>query len=289
MTARLQLSPGVLIATLGSEPQVVTAGMDLLLKKGEKIGQVEIVHTVAPGTAIETALQTLKEILSSDYPASMTVSFFPLTSENRSLADIETPQAGQEAFRVLYRRLWQAKQEKRRVHLLVAGGRKPFAIYGMVAAQLLFDHSDCLWHLYSSGDFLMSKRAHPQVGDDVHLVPIPVLLRSYISPALTNLRKIDDALLAVEHFQKLELESKLAEARSYVYGSLTGAERRAVELLVREGLSNAEIAQKLSLSARTVEQQLRSAFQKAANHWEMESINRSQLVSLLSVFYSFSG
>lgn len=288
MTARLQVSPSILIATLGSEPQVVTAGTDLLLGKGETIRQVEVIHTVAPGTVIEAAVQTLKGIFASDYPASVAASFIPLTLENHPLADIETPQAGQAAFRVLYRRLWQAKQEDLRVHLLIAGGRKPLAVYAMVAAQLLFDHHDCLWYLYSSGDFLISRRAHPQAGDDVHLIPIPVLLRSYISPALTNLRKIDDALLAVERFQKLELETKLTEARSYVFGTLTGAERRVVELLVREGGSNAGIARKLNLSTRTVEQQLRSAFRKAADHWELESINRSQLVSLLSMFYSFN-
>jgi hypothetical protein len=41
-----------LIATLGSEPQVVTAALDLLLRQGEKVRQVQVLHSVAPSGPI---------------------------------------------------------------------------------------------------------------------------------------------------------------------------------------------------------------------------------------------
>ena len=44
--------------------------------------------------------------------------------------------------------------EKRAGHLVylsIASGRKPMTVYGMVAAQLLFDEDDRVWHLLSEG------------------------------------------------------------------------------------------------------------------------------------------
>jgi DNA-binding CsgD family transcriptional regulator len=58
-------------------------------------------------------------------------------------------------------------------------------------------------------------------------------------------------------------------------------------LLVRDGLSQNEIAEHLSLSPRTVEQHLRSAYRKAADHWQLESMNQTQLVRLLMPFWRF--
>jgi CRISPR-associated protein Csx14 len=49
------MSQQVLIATLGSEPQVVTLALDLLQAKGYPIADVIVVHTV--GEAVQTALK----------------------------------------------------------------------------------------------------------------------------------------------------------------------------------------------------------------------------------------
>ncbi len=49
----------VLIATLGSEPQVVTLALDLLREKGHPIGEVIVVHTA--GEAVQAALKVLEE------------------------------------------------------------------------------------------------------------------------------------------------------------------------------------------------------------------------------------
>jgi hypothetical protein len=38
----------VMIATLGTEPQVVTAAFDLLRQEGERPGRVVVLHTSAP-------------------------------------------------------------------------------------------------------------------------------------------------------------------------------------------------------------------------------------------------
>ena len=84
----------------------------------------------------------------------------------------------------------------------------------MATAQLLFYEGDHLWHLYPGGEFLESKRLHPQPGDQVHLIAIPVILWSQASPVFTDLKEIEDPFDAVERARQLKLGEKVEQARS---------------------------------------------------------------------------
>ncbi len=275
----------ILIATLGAEPQVVTTALDMLRAQGETIHRVVALHTGASDTPLRAAILRLRE----DFEAQNLSDLLALTllcdGKGCPLLDVETPQETQAAFRFLYRQIRDAKLAGLRIHLMVAGGRKTLALFGMAAGQLLFDEDDCLWHLYSAGEFLESKRMHPKPGDDVHLIPIPITLWSQVSPAMSGLSQVADPFEAIARVHKLQLDEKMEQARSFVLGALTPAEENVVCLLVQEGLSDQEIAGRLSLSPRTVEQHLRSAYRKAANHWELADVNRAGLVSLLSIYY----
>jgi CRISPR-associated Csx14 family protein len=275
----------ILIATLGAEPQVVTATLDLLRVQGETISKTIVLHTCAPDQPIQAAIERLRQDFEVQDSTSA-LELVPLCDEQgRMLLDVETPQETQAAFRFLYQQIQTVKMAGFRVHLLIASGRKTLALFGMSAAQLLFDEDDRLWHLYSAGDYLASKRMHPQAGDEVHLIPIPVILWSQVSPAMTGLSQVADPFEAVERVRKLQLAEKMDLARSFVLGALTHAEESVVRLLVREGLSDQEIAGRLSLSPRTVEQHLRAAYRKAADHWELSDVSRAGLVSLLNIYY----
>ncbi|MEW6180385.1 MAG: CRISPR-associated ring nuclease [Chloroflexota bacterium] len=276
----------ILIATLGSEPQVVTAGLDLLLADGVGIRHVEVVHTTAPGTPIDDALSRLKAAAADYTNPSISFSFFALEEDGRPFADTESRAAGEAVLRLIYRRIAHAKHEGETVHLLIAGGRKTMSIYGMVAAQMLFDEEDRLWHLYSAGDFLTSKRLHPRRGDAVQLAPIPVVRWGELSPAWLNLRGIADPWAALEAIRRLQLERRREDIHRFLMEKLTPAERQVVEMLVTTGWSDREIAAQLYLSPRTVEQHLRAAYGKAAGHWGMESVNRTQLVALLQLYFA---
>ena len=289
----MKRSPAILIATLGSEPQVVTAALELLRRQGEVIQRVEVVHTVAPlELPLANAVEALREafcespggVLPSDSMSGASPEFelHPIYDEKgQPVTDVDTPASIEAAFRVVYRLVHRAKKAAYRVHLSIAGGRKTMAVFGMLAAQLLFDDDDRLWHLYSGGDFLKSKRLYPQAGDDVHLIPIPVLQWSTVSPILRNFSETEDPFEALEQYRRLHLEEKLTQARAFMLGSLSAAERSVVTLLVKEGLGDKEIAKRLFLSRRTVGAHLCSAFAKAADHWGLESVTRTQLVSLL--------
>jgi CRISPR-associated protein Csx14 len=273
--------PATFIATLGSEPQVVTAALHLLRLGGAVIRQVEVVHTA--GKPVQQAARVLQDYFSGEeIPLALT----PILSvDGSALEDVQSPKESQAAFRALYRSVKTAKLAGLTVHLCIAGGRKSMAVFGMAAAQMLFDDDDRLWLLHSQGDFLASKRLIPGPGDLAHLEPIPVVRWSQVSPVWIGLDEIDDPMQALGKIERLRLEETMTQARSFVLGVLTPAEQRAVELLVREGLSDQEIAVRFTLSPRTVEQQLRAAYHKAAAHWDVEDVSRAQLVALLNLYY----
>jgi CRISPR-associated Csx14 family protein len=279
--------PAVLIATLGTEAQVVTSAIDLLTRQLVQLNKVVILHTTAPGTPIEDCLQRLSQALQEETYANLEKELLPFTcQDNQLLADIQTPADAQDCFRLMYRQVLQAKRAGSCVHLQIAGGRKLESIYGMLTAQILFDNEDHLWYLHSSGEFLSSKRLHPQPGDQVALVPIPVILWNSISPAFCRLERIDDPFAALQSVEALQIKERLEACRVFVLGSLTPAEERVVRLLVLHGLSDQEIGDQLCLSPRTIEQHLRSAYVKSGDHWELDNMTRTQLVSLLNLYYT---
>ncbi len=280
----------ILIATLGTEPQVVTATIDLLYRKREPISQVKVVHTVAPpDTPIARSLAILQKTLQEDYPPEqLQLSYHPTVDDKgNSLPDVETEAASRAVFGLIYRLVRQEKLNGNPVHISIAGGRKTMALFGMAVAQLLFDKDDRLWHLYSGGDFLTSKRMHPQPEDDVHLVPIPVALWSSISPALLDITRVEDPFEAYDRQRTETVREEMRRAEEFINRHLSLSERTVVDLLVSEMLSDREIAQRLQKSHRTVERQLRSAYLKAKDYFQLGGVNRTHLIALLRVYYAF--
>lgn len=287
MISRREPIHSCLIATLGTEPQVVTATIDLLCQRNYHLEDVVIVHTSGEVSSITTAVEVLRDALSApQYSGKFRVEFVELSDDlGNALTDVADAEDARAAFRGLYKLIKGKKKKGSRIHLSVTGGRKTLALYGLTAAQLLFDENDRLWYLFSSGDFLSSKRLHPNSDDEVTLVNIPVILWSCVSPVMADLTEVEDPFEAVNRVEALRLKEKYDKARTFILGSLTPAERRVVEALVVDGLSDHEIGHNLSISPRTVEQHLRSAYQKASDHWEIDDVNRTQLITLVQYFF----
>ncbi len=275
-------APTVLLATLGTEPQVVTAGWKLLHRQGVRPQRVRVFHTHAP--AILEAVERLRHAFQQQGLPPLDV--LPLRSlQGEPLEDVLTQDHIHAAFRTFYRTLWEHKQQGHRVHFLVAGGRKPLALFAMAAAQLLLDDEDHLWHLYSEPRFLESRAWFPHPRDDVRLIPIPLIPWHCMAPAAAVLGPVEDPWQAVRQARQLGLEARIRQARRFVETELTPAERRVVALLVREGLAGRELAQRLGMHEKTVTNHLNSVYHKAAAFWGLERVQRAQLVALLHPYF----
>ncbi len=278
----------VLIATIGAKPQLVTLATDCLIARGELLEQVIGVHATRKRAETAQAIDTLTQEFSSNY---INIKFNPieLSANDEPLEDITTPLQVEVAFRTLYAVVRKEKLSDRKIHLLIAGGRRTLTVFGMSVAQMLFDDRDRLWHLASHPILEASARLHASDAEWARLIQIPVLPWGRLSPAFNILRSVEDPFLAEEQLRRLRLQEQWDQARIFVLTKLSGAERSVVELLTRDGLNQEEISGRLSISPRTVEQHLRSAYRKAADHWDMEDINQTRLVRLLSLYFVTGG
>jgi len=280
------MGQSVLIVTLGSKPQLATLALDCLSQMRESPGSLIVIH--ASKTRLETQ-QALEKIL-GDIPRSHpSVQFIgiELQDKGKPLSDITSPEEVQVAFREIYSLVRTAKLDDKKVHMLIAGGRRTLTVAGMATAQILFDDEDRLWHMASHSDLESSGNLHAQDGQWCRLIPIPVIPWGRLSPVFDVLQAVEDPFAAAQKLSDLRLHDQWDQARIFMLTRLSAAEKNVVELLVRDGLNQNEIAERLSLSPRTVEQHLRSAYYKAREHWELENdVRQTQLVRLLSIFFT---
>jgi CRISPR-associated protein Csx14 len=278
---------GSFIATLGTKPQVVTTALDLLLDRGVSLNDVYLLYTIDAAGLVQAGLELLVSEFRRYRPyRRLSLHLRPLKSHGQALSEIDTEEEARVAFQAIYRTMLEVKRAEQQVHLSIVGGRKVLALYGMAAAQLLFEDDDRLWYVLAGAAVQESDRLHPAPSDVVRLIHVPVLRWSTISPALIGFREIEDPFEAVERQEELRLQQVLEEARSFVLGVMTARERDVVALLVRKGLTNVEIGRRLDLSPRTVEGYLGEICSKAAVHWGLGNVSRTQLVALLNFYFT---
>lgn len=279
------LKSSKLIATLGSKPQLVTLAVDCLLQSGESLDEIIVVHTYRDRTETQLALSRLSADLSKTTPQ-IKLRFLELSKNGIALQDVTSPEEVDASFRALYAEVRTIKMHDQAIHLLIAGGRRTLTVFGMAVAQMLFDDRDHLWHISSHPDLESSGRLHANLNEWAKLIPIPVIPWGRLSPAFDILHTVDDPFIAARQLSAFRLREQWDLARIFILTKISPAELLVVELLIREDLSQNEIAEKLSLSQRTVEQHLRSVYRKAADHWDVANVNQTQLIRLLSLFFS---
>lgn len=217
----------VLIATLGSEAQVITIALDLLLERGYPIDRLVVLHTDATEGAICESLSALLEELDGRqyYPSLRHEEVCFQDAQGRPLPDVITPDDMQAVFRITFETLKRIKQEGLTVHLSAAGGRKAMSSYALLSAQFLFDEHDHFWNLWSVPELLTERRMHASPGE-AHLIRLPI---------------------PPWHIGLLKKEAFVQ--------SLTPTLAEVLELLAR-GKSNREIAEKRGTGEGTVRTQV---------------------------------
>ena len=261
---------GVLIATLGTQPQVVTIALDLLRAQERcAIPQVYVIHT-APEGLIGEALDRLRQEFHHGRYRGQPCAYHEVPIQEGDapiVPDVRTPDQAKAAFRAIFRTLLAQKEAGNRVHLSIAGGRNSLAVYGMASAQLLFDANDRLWHVFSAPEFEASGAMHPLKPSDASLVQIPVLRWSYISPVTTAIVQHKDPFAAIQRQEEMmELQAD-EHRRRFLQDKLTPSEREVVEDYVMHGGGNREIAERLHLSRLTVSTHLHRIYGKMRSHF----------------------
>jgi CRISPR-associated Csx14 family protein len=255
----MQVRPEVLIATLGTEAQVVTLSLLELERLGFGVSEVVVVHTAAKRDKIRESIERLDEAFADDprlscyhYRREL------LQGERGPIADVTTAAEAEMVFETLYRVVRRYKLAGCRVHLNVAGGRKPMSIYGMVTAQILFDADDHLWHLVSDEGLVASRRLFPRSGDEYTLMPVPVI-RWTDRPSLKA--ELAQAETAQEALREQETLRQDMQVELFLKGELTPAEREVARLLA-QGLSNEAIAAQRRVTMNTVTKQVSAVYGK---------------------------
>lgn len=243
----------VLIATLGTEAQVVTLTLDALRLAGHHIDVVAVIHT--SGSPIRSALARLQQAFDGQRPY---LELHPLYGVDGMMEDVVTGEDIDEATQTLHRLMRRYKDTGYTIHLSIAGGRKTMALFALIAAQVVFGPNDQVWHLVSAPELVRSRQLHADHPDQVTLVPVPTAYWGRMSP------------------------EESSRAHRFIHHEITDAEREVVELLISEGLTNREIAVRLGRSPHTIKNQLTSVYEKLNTFYALKSPgNRAQLLTLL--------
>jgi len=262
--AGLSTAPGrrsCLIATLGSEPQVVTLCLQALAAAREPIDEIATVHPGEAAGRMADAVQTLDNAFAHDERLAAWRERYRrvvIAGEGGPVPDLLEAEDFRATLGTLYRLVRDYKQAGYRIHLNLSGGRKLMALCGATVAQLLFDEDDRLWYLQSAPELVASRALFARDSLQVRLVAIPLLRWSPAPPILTDLALAEDPVAAL-NWQQARLT---AARRRFLAEELTPAERAVVELAVRSGATDAELARTLHKSPRTVSHQLAVVYEK---------------------------
>lgn len=276
----LTYRPHIFIAILGIQPQVITLTLDLLAKRRLKWDEICIIHTdetfnphAKKARTMHQAVKQLDKEFSLRkaspsprpgeklWPATYRYDPFQHTFMYRRIriqqqaarqpgqpyqpqpvGDIETEESIRATFQTIYQTVREYKDQRAIIHFGLAGGRKSMAMFGMAAAQLLFEPGDALWHIVSEPTFEKTQKMHDD-GHQTHLVPIPFISLTRIAPVLGQLIASSDPFDAIQaqddFLQLIDLRRKEQFVRQLDY------DEYQILIGITQGLANQDIGRRL--------------------------------------------
>lgn len=274
-----------LVATLGTEPQVVTIVLDQLFAAGHGIREAVIIHTEDAGVR-QAAATLAAEFAANRYPG-VQLAFMPVAGNEGAVADFCAADDLRLLLRTMYTVLRRLRQSGTTVHLCISGGRKVMGITGMVVAQLLFGAEDRVWHLVTEGWRPgAARRLHLEPGERAWLVPVPVLRWAEAGTLMRTAAELDDPAEVVYWFERLSRQAVRKRQREFINRWLTPAERAVVRLACR-GLDNPAIARTLGKSEQTVANQLRQVYEKLREWLDFpnQPVDRNVLIAEFAPYF----
>ena len=251
----MQNTETTLIATLGSQPQIVTFALDYLLEHGEQIRDVIVLH-LSGGSGRETdAVRRLAAEFSNGRYRGEPCRFraISLLKEGMPLAAIRTAADAEAVRGQVFTLIQQLKRASLRpLHLSIAGGPRLLALMTLSAAQLYCGHQDRVWHMFTVPDFLAQAKAerllHDERGGRVWLVPVPMVpWGAYFSPLAAD-ASTPEAAVAV---QTAWLDDSERRRCRQVWVQLTERQRDVLRAFALGGTPQ-DVAEDLVISIKTV-------------------------------------
>lgn len=262
-------NPSTLVATMGGQPQVVTFVLDELLRMGEVVNRVYILHPLVGDSRMRNAhLHIMQEFTSRMYrghPCAMTM--VPLRHGTVGVEQIDRQEFANAAWHAAQSLLRQLKSERSPLHLCVTGGPRMLGMLALSVASLCFDHGDQIWHLFTEralrtqadGGAIM----HVDPTDDVRLLRVPAPMLGLLFPPMRDLFVGDPQRL----IQSMQADPD-APRRSAVLAQLTPRQLEVLTLFA-QGRTPPEVQSSLNLSAQGVSSHLTVVFKVCREIWSL--------------------
>lgn len=275
----------ILLATLGTEAQVITIVLDRLLAMGEPIRRVVVIYT--ENSRVQEALQIVDNEIKSYYQ-DIEFEARPVIKGDAVLEDFRCDEDLKCLTRTMYNEVRAARGRGESIHLSISGGRKVMSVMAMVVAQLLFGPNDQVWHLITEGwQPGSSRKLHLLPDQEAWMVPVPVLRWSEANFMIRMLAEVDDPESIIEWQMKVEKAAQMKRRHEFIEHWLTRVERETVEL-VCQGLNNTSIADMRNIKEQTVANQLGVIYDKYkewASLWDEENV-RTRLIAEFAPYYA---
>lgn len=262
-----QLPPSICIASLGGQPQVVTLALDALLARGEQIGELIVIHLSERNERYRSALAALAREFAGDRYAGRPCRYRPLaiTLGGALIEDLNSEPAAGAALNTLVQLIQRLKRQERAIHLCVSGGRRLLGMLAMSAIQIHGDHTDHVWHLYSS-DAVRERTAggaelHLPANPEVRLVRVPVMPFGQHIPWLRTLEGAQPA--------PADEQARCRE----VVGLLTPSQHDVLRAFAR-GCNPQQAATELNVSISTIHAHKTRIFELCHDAWELTDADK---------------
>ena len=262
-----------MMATIAGQAPVVTIALDDLLRKGEAIQRVIVVHLAEIGSRRTGAAlgQLADEFAGNSYAGQpCRLEFFPIRQGQERLDDIRDEAAANASWSAIYRLIADLKAQGHRLHVCISGGRRMLALLAMSAAMLHFDHNVRLWHMYTPPDLIERARdgaiLHLRPEDGMRLIQVPLMPWGAYFPALRALAGASPEDAVAAQVQWLDAAERARCER--VVARLTS---RPVDVLraFAAGQNPQQAAESLYVTVKTVHAHKTAILGECRNAWDL--------------------
>ena len=246
-----------LICTMGGQAQIVTFALDLLLRRGEVVREVVVLHLAPAGGRVEAALEKLRAEFNGDHYEGRPCRFRHLALRRGGdlLAAMQSEADAEAARQLIHDLITGLKQAGRVLHLSIAGGPRLLALMTLSVATMRCGHQDKIWHMYTEPDFLARAQEgaimHDEGGDQVRLIPVPVVPWGVYFPALQTLYQTPAEVLRAQTAWLDETDRR--RCRQVWEGLKTRPRTREILQLLAAGQTPQSVAEQLAISIKTLD------------------------------------